>query len=67
MTYGTSHFVSRAAAIRYYRPYETEASQAVSRKLEEGQIHIGAPTLKIGESCYVDAAEGRYFVTDEAA
>ena len=64
MTYGTSHFVSKAAAVRYYRPYEQEATKAVDRKLAEGQIHIGVPELKNGQQCYLNADEGRYFITE---
>lgn len=48
MTWGTSHFISRAAAERYYRLQggEPDARQAVTRKLAEGLIHIGPPELK---------------------
>lgn len=67
MTYGTSHFTTKAAAVRYYRAYEDEPSKAVERKLAEGQIHIGIPELRDGQSCYVNAEEGRYFITDGAA
>ncbi len=50
MTWGTSYFVSRKDAVRYYRAYEgSNAEAAVARKLKEGEIHIGAPHLKAGE------------------
>lgn len=46
---GTSHFVSRGAAVRYYAAYERNPRQAVKIKLREGLIHIGRPPLKPGE------------------
>ena len=64
--HGTSHFMSRDAAIRYYRPYHyPDTALAVDRKLREGEIHIGQPTAKPGESVKVDI-DGRYWI-DEAA
>ena len=67
MRYGTSHFVSKDAAVRYYRPYGyNETSRIVEHKLKDGEIHIGEPELKNGETCYLNADEGRYFVTDGA-
>ena len=62
MRIGTSHFVNRAAAIRYYRPYEgDDAPAAVNRKLIAGEIHIGPPALRPGETCRPDV-DGRYIV-----
>jgi hypothetical protein len=58
---GTAHFVSRKAAIRYYRDYHypnTEA--AVDRKLAEGAIFIGKPEIKPIEQLFV--REGRYHI-----
>lgn len=44
---GTSHFKSREAAMRYYRDYGyTDLAGVVDRKLADGEIHIGPPTLK---------------------
>lgn len=61
--YGTSHFVSKQAAVRYYRPYGyDEPTKAVERKIAEGEISIGAPVPKVGESVYLNAEEGRYFI-----
>lgn len=66
MTYGTSHFVSKQAAVRYYRPYGySQTERAVERKIAEGEIHIGEPTLKANQSTYVDADEGRYFIEEQ--
>jgi hypothetical protein len=58
---GTSHFVSRKAAIRYYRDYHypnTEA--AVDRKLADGEISLGKPETKPDEDLFV--REGRYHI-----
>jgi hypothetical protein len=66
MKIGTSHFVSRAAAVRYYRAQggEPDAEHAVKRKLAEGLIHIGEPALKPGQRLEQDASEGRYFIVE---
>lgn len=67
MTYGTSHFVSRAAAIRYYRDYEgSDAPAAVARKVREGEIHIGKPRLKAGERLTTVDGGKRYAITEAA-
>jgi len=60
MTFGTSSFVSRAAALKYYKPYGTDAAE-VTRKEQDGEISYGRPTLKPGESLTV--REGRYHIT----
>lgn len=70
MTVGTSYFTSRLAAIRYYRDYEDSvqaAVDAVTRKVAEGQIHIGKPTLKTGETLSVIDSGARYAITAPAA
>lgn len=47
---GTSYFVSKDAAIRYYRPYGyDDVRETVERKLRDGEIHIGKPTLLAGQ------------------
>ena len=46
---GTSHFVRRADAIEYYRPYGY-STQDVNEKLMAGEIHLGPPPLKRGET-----------------
>jgi hypothetical protein len=66
MRWGTSHFESRVAAIRYYRPYGyDDVGAAVDRKLAEGEIHIGKPETKPGQRVWLDTKEGRYFMEDD--
>ena len=48
MIVGTSHFVSLEAAIRYYREYDLDSAE-VARKIADGEIHIGAPELLMGQ------------------
>lgn len=60
-TFGTSHFTSRGAAIRYYRSqgYCTPAA-AVDDNIKTGAITIGRPThLEPGHRLTVNE-EGRY-------
>jgi len=44
LLYGTSHFVSRFAACRYYRNYGYSQDD-VNRMLVEKTVHIGLPPL----------------------
>lgn len=68
MTYGTSYFVSHAAAVRYYRATEgKDAAGAVERKLAEGQIHLGKPDLKPGEVLTVIDNGTRYAIKEAEA
>lgn len=64
MRFGTSHFVSRQAAERYYRDYGyADVAEAVSRKIADGEIHIGKPvTCEPDEVVTLDQHEGRYFI-----
>lgn len=63
MRWGTSHFVSRSAAERYYSAYEADPARAVARKLADGEIHIGKPmTCEPDETVTLDRSEGRYFI-----
>lgn len=62
MTYGTSNFVSLSAATRYYRDYGYDASD-VKRKIREGEIHIGKPSLKPGERLGLTDGGKRYTIT----
>lgn len=48
MIVGTSYFVSRAAANAYYADYGCTAEN-VAHKIRDGEIHIGKPSLKVGE------------------
>ena len=65
MQYGTSYFVSREAAVRYYSPYYgrdiVKALDAVSAKLQTGEIHLGEPQVVRGERLIVND-EGRYVI-----
>lgn len=77
-TWGTSHFVSYSAALAYYRPYHgeplapgkrfrddtNENRAAVDAKLAAGEIHIGPPTLRPGQSLSLHREERRYFITE---
>lgn len=60
---GTSHFVSMTAAIRYYDQYGCSVNE-VETKLADGEIHIGKPDLKPGQTLSVIPNEGRYQITD---
>lgn len=53
--FGTSHFVSHAHAVSYYRPYAPDLNYRERRawiesKVRDGEIHIGRPECKPGES-----------------
>lgn len=68
MTYGTSYFVSKAAAVRYYRAYEgANAAAAVARKIREGEIHIGRPPVKAGERISLIDGGKRYAISNPAS
>lgn len=65
MTYGTCYFVNRPMAVRYYRETEQslkDAVAAVDRKIAEGQIHIGRPPLKDGDTLMVIDGGARYAI-----
>lgn len=65
MRWGTSHFVSRQAAERYYRDYGyADVAEAVTRKIADGEIHIGKPALLAGQSLSIIPGEGRYQIDD---
>jgi hypothetical protein len=64
MITGTSYFVSKQAAIRYYQPAEYPvAAEAVEDKLARGEIHIGKPDLKPGQRLTIIDG-GRYAIED---
>ena len=65
MIIGTSHFISKEAAIKYYSDYEyDDVKSAVERKLQEGLIHIGPPQIQDKEYLKVNN-EGRYLRIDK--
>jgi len=66
VVWGTAFFVSKAAAITYYRPYHYEdVVEAVNRKLAEGEIHIGPPPLEPGESLVIIDQGTRYAIREK--
>lgn len=58
-TYGTNHFVSKVAAVRYYRQYGLTESD-VNKKIVDFEIAIGKPLVKKNETLHV--VEGRYVI-----
>jgi hypothetical protein len=65
MKFGTCHFTTKAAAIRYYsnyNGYNRGNRIEVERKIAEGEIYIGPPTLKPGETLSVIPGEDRYAI-----
>ena len=58
--FGTSHFWTRAHAIRYYREYGEDAA-GVERKIAAGEISIGPPPIDDAMRCAPDA-DGRYWM-----
>lgn len=62
-TIGTSHFVSLTKAARYYFAYGTTLEE-VRRKVEAGEIHIGKPTLKPGETLQIIDNGTRYAIEE---
>lgn len=65
MITGTSHFVSKRHAIRYYQPYEYPiAAQAVEDKLARGEIQIGKPDLKPGQRLTIIDGGTRYAIEE---
>ena len=59
---GTSHFSNESAAIRYYSAYGY-SRQAVRSKIDSGEIQIGEPKTKKGETASLHPKEGRFFLT----
>jgi hypothetical protein len=64
-TYGTSHFTSRSAAVRYYKGYGyDDVKAAVAAKIKDGEIHIGKPPLKAGQRLTTVDGGKRYAITE---
>jgi hypothetical protein len=64
-TWGTSYFVSRGAAERYYKPYGYDnVKSAVAEKIRSGEIHIGRPPLKAGQKAVLLDGGKRYGITE---
>ena len=65
MRTGTGYFTSITRAELYYKPYHyRDTRAAVMQKLKDGEIHLGRPPLKPGETCQPDN-EGRYHITKQ--
>lgn len=77
MKTGTCYFPSYGAALRYYRPYvqfedlsnispgtaqTVGLRRLIDRKLNEGEIHIGKPDLKPGQTLSIE--DNRYHITE---
>lgn len=63
-TTGTNHFVSRAAALRYYQNYHKyDVTDEVDLKIRNGEIVVGKPPpIKIDQTLSTDRF-GRYMIT----
>ncbi len=60
MRIGTSHFISRHHAVRYFAK-QNETAADVDAKIKEGVISIGRPETLVTERCSVDS-DGRYWI-----
>jgi hypothetical protein len=58
---GTSNFVSKIKAIKYYKTQESDTVE-VNRKIKDGEILIGKPNVPKGMSLCINHEEGRYFL-----
>lgn len=63
ITIGTCHFVSKAAAINYYKSQEHDMA-SVDQKIRESEIVIGRPEVPHGYDLRVND-EGRYVLVDD--
>lgn len=61
MIIGTNHFDSKWSAYAYYAEYGY-SRQYVDQKISSGEIRIGKPILKDGETLYMNGKEGRFFI-----
>ena len=58
---GTSYFDTENAAFAYYLPYGYTRKD-VKEKIAKGEIHIGEPPVKEGESAVLNLHEMRWFI-----
>lgn len=66
MITGTSYFVTKNAAIRYYKGYGyADTVKTVERKIREGEIHIGKPPYKPGVERLVLLDGGKRYGIEE--
>lgn len=63
-TIGTSHFVSYDKALEYYQYLAVfdDVRDLVDHKLDDGEIHIGKPLVKSGETLVIIDDGTRYAV-----
>ena len=62
MFIGTSHFISKAKAISYFKTQECD-KETVNQYLKEGLIHIGKPSGLPNQDFIIDDT-GRYFIKE---
>ncbi len=64
--WGTSYFVSRSAAERYYKSqgYD-DAKETVRDKIRSGDIHIGRPPVKAGQRVITVDGGKRYAIEEK--
>jgi predicted membrane protein len=61
---GTSYFKDLYSAFRYYAPYGFDDIDVV-RKISEGEIHIGKPSVEQGETLTLIDNGTRYAITSK--
>lgn len=61
---GTPYFISFNAACNYYKSYG-DTPDTVKRKISNGEIHIGKPPLKPGQSLEIIPDENRYMIIEK--
>jgi hypothetical protein len=64
MRIGTSYFISRRTAVRYYKTHGGFTKKDVNRKIEDGEIHIGQPPLKPGQRLVLIDRYTRYAIEE---
>jgi hypothetical protein len=65
MRLGTSYFVSKKHAVRYYWNYGYEdTALAIETKLAVGEIHIGKPTVEANQHLEIIDSGCRYCIVD---
>ncbi len=64
-TWGTAHFPSTNAALRYYQTCIDESYKAchIVAKIKAGEIFIGRPKVDAGFTVILHPDEERYYIT----
>lgn len=60
MRYGTANFKNRTAAYNYFTDYGFNCAD-VRRKIDAGEIRVGTPPVKVGDTLTIDG-DGRYWI-----